>query len=68
MSEQDVELAVLRRDVEDLSIKVETLTGEVRELLQAWKGAMWVVSIVKTLGALAGGVVAIWALLKGFTK
>ena len=60
----EVELAVLRRDVEDLTSKVENLTGEVRELLNAWKGAMWLVSIVKTLGLIAGGILSIWAVMK----
>lgn len=64
----EVEIAILQRDLEDLSNKVENLTGEVRELLAAWKGAMWLVSIVKALAILAGTITTAWIGWKALIK
>jgi hypothetical protein len=64
----ETESAMLRRDVEELTKKVEVLSEEVKNLVSAWQTASGIVAFVKWL---AGGVTA-WILLgdtiKGFFK
>jgi hypothetical protein len=64
----ETESAMLRRDVEELTKKVEVLSDEVKNLVSAWQTASGIVAFVKWL---AGGVTA-WILLgdtiKGFFK
>ena len=64
----ETESAMLRRDVEELTKKVDVLSEEVKNLVSAWQTASGIVAFVKWL---AGGVTA-WILLgdtiKGFFK
>jgi hypothetical protein len=64
----ETESAMLRRDVEELTKKVDVLSEEVKNLVAAWQTASGIVAFVKWL---AGGVTA-WILLgdtiKGFFK
>lgn len=55
----ETESAMLRRDVEELTKKVEVLSDEVKNLVSAWQTASGIVAFVKWL---AGGVTA-WLLL-----
>lgn len=55
----ETESAMLRRDVEELTKKVEVLSDEVKNLVSAWQTASGIVAFVKWL---AGGVTA-WFLL-----
>ena len=55
----ETESAMLRRDVEELTKKVEVLSDEVKNLVSAWQTASGIVAFVKWL---AGGVTA-WVLL-----
>ena len=55
----ETESAMLRRDVEELTKKVEVLSDEVKNLVSAWQTASGIVAFVKWL---AGGVTA-WILL-----
>lgn len=55
----ETESAMLRRDVEELTKKVEVLSEEVKNLVSAWQTASGIVAFVKWL---AGGVTA-WILL-----
>ena len=55
----ETESAMLRRDVEELTKKVEVLSDEVKNLVSAWQIASGIVAFVKWL---AGGVTA-WILL-----
>ena len=64
----DVENALLRRDVEALTEKVEKLSHDVESLLAAWQTSMHVVSFVKWLASLGAAVAAIWAIVKGLPK
>lgn len=63
-----VEAALLRKDVELLTEKVDKLSRDVEDLVAAWKTANYVVVFVKWLAGIvvAGGV--IWAFVKGFAK
>lgn len=66
--ESAVEAALLRKDVELLTEKVDKLSRDVEDLVAAWKTANYVVVFVKWLAGIvvAGGV--IWAFVKGFAK
>jgi hypothetical protein len=66
--QQDVESAMLRRDVEELTAKVEKLSKDVESLLAAWNTSMHVVVFVKWIASLATAMGVIWALAKGFGK
>lgn len=66
--ESAVEAALLRKDVELLTEKVDKLSKDVEDLVAAWKTANYVVVFIKWL---SGAVVAagiIWAFLKGVGK
>ena len=60
----ETESAMLRRDVEELTKKVEVLSDEVKNLVSAWQTASGIVAFVKWL---AGGVTA-WILLEDTIK
>jgi hypothetical protein len=64
----DVENALLRRDVEALTEKVEKLSHDVESLLAAWQTSMHVVGFVKWLASIGAAVAAIWAVVKGLPK
>lgn len=66
--EAALEAALLRKDVELLTEKVDKLSKDVEDLVAAWKTANYVVVFVKWLAGIvvAGGV--IWAFVKGFAK
>jgi hypothetical protein len=57
----DVELAMLRKDV-------ELLTEQVSGLVRAWETAGYVVSIVKWMVGLASAIAVIFATIKGVGK
>lgn len=56
--QSDVELALLRQDVNELK-------SDVRELLEAWSGAKGTLTVVKWSVGIAAGLAAIWATVKG---
>lgn len=66
--ETALEAALLRKDVELLTAKVDKLSKDVEDLVTAWKTANYVVVFVKWLAGIvvAGGVV--WAFVKGIGK
>lgn len=64
----DVENALLRRDVEALTAKVEKLSADVESLLAAWQTSMHVVGFVKWLASIGAAVAAIWVAMKGLGK
>lgn len=62
LDEQDI----LRRDLEDLTAKVDALTLEVRGLLQAWNTANNLVAFLKGLATVVVACGVIAAAIKGF--
>lgn len=64
----DVELAMLRKDVELLTDRVGELTNQVSGLVRAWETAGYIVSIVKWAAGLASAAAVVAAALKGFGK
>ena len=65
---QAVENALLRRDVEILSEKVDKLTKDVESLVVAWNTATSVVSFVKWLSGAVAAVGVLIAYFKGFGR
>lgn len=51
MQDPDVEIALLKNEVEGLNLKVDQLSTDVRELVDAWKAAGTLVAFVKTVAA-----------------
>lgn len=51
MQDPDVEIALLKNEVEGLNQKVDQLSTDVRELVDAWKAAGTLVAFVKTVAA-----------------
>lgn len=51
MQDPDVEIALLKNEVEGLNLKVDQLSTDVRELVDAWKAAGALVAFVKTAAA-----------------
>ena len=62
--EQAVENALLRRDVEELSIEVKALREDVRSLVAAWKTANYIVVGVKYIAGAVAAVGVIWGAFK----
>lgn len=63
-----MELALLRKDVEQLTDRVGELTDQVSGLVRAWETAGYIVSIVKWVAGLASAGAVVTAALKGFGK
>lgn len=66
--ESDVEMALLRRDMEQMSEQVAALTAQVHDLVSAWNTANNVVAFVKWIAGLAAAVGVVVAAVKGFGK
>jgi len=66
--QNDIELAMLRKDVELLTDRVGELTNQVSGLVRAWETAGYIVSIVKWAAGLASAAAVVAAALKGFGK
>jgi hypothetical protein len=64
----DVEMVLLRRDLEELTEKVDALTSQVHDLVAAWNTATYIVAFVKWLAGLAAAIGIIIAAVKGFGK
>lgn len=69
MSEDnDIAIALLRKDVDALNTKVENLSNQIKELLEAWNTATGVVKFVKWLSSIAGAILVIVGFFKGWFK
>lgn len=67
-TDQAVENALLRKDVELLTEKVDKLSNDVEQLVAAWNTATYIVVFVKWLAGTAAAVGVLMAFLKGFGK
>ena len=59
MPDHDVEIALLKQEVEGLNAKVDQLSNDVRELVTAWQAAGTLVAFVKTVAAVVIAVTVI---------
>lgn len=64
MPDHDTEIALLNQRVEGLEAKVDQLSSDVRELVDAWKAAGTLVSFVKTVAAVVMAVTVIVGSIK----
>ncbi|MBU3640509.1 hypothetical protein [Polynucleobacter sp. Fuers-14] len=62
--DQAVENALLRRDVEELSQKVEELSADVKALVTAWQTANNIVVAVKYIAGAVAAIGVIWGAVK----
>ena len=62
--DQAVENALLRRDVEELSQKVEELSADVKALVTAWNTANNIVVAVKYIAGAVAAIGVIWGAIK----
>lgn len=60
----DVELALLRRDVEQMQAQIAELTKQVSLLADAWTAANNVVGFVKWLAGAVAAVGVLWTAIK----
>jgi len=60
----DVEIALLQKEMEDLTKEVHTLSKEVAGLVDAWKTASGVVAFIKWLSGIIVAAGIIWTALK----
>lgn len=63
-TDHEVEIALLKQEVEGLNTKLDTLSADVRELVDAWKAAGTMVGFVKTVAAIVVAVSVIIGTLK----
>ena len=63
-----VENALMRRDVEMLTEKVEKLSKDVSDLVAAWNTATYIVAFVKWAAGAVVGVTAIYVAFKNFVR
>lgn len=66
MPDKDIEIALLRQDVDALKFLVEKQSRQLDELLIAWQTANGVLSFFKLLGGLAIAATAILGFVKGW--
>lgn len=60
----DVEIALLQKELIDLTEKVDTLSKDVAGLLEMWKTANGVVGFIKWLSGVIVAIGIIWAALR----
>jgi len=60
----EVEIALLQKEIVDLTDKVDRLSNEVAGLVDAWKTASGVVAFIKWMSGLVVAVGIIWTALK----
>lgn len=68
MTEQtntDVDIALLRQDMDQMKDDLKAARAEVKELVDAWRTATGMLVFIKWLSTMGVAVAAFWALLKG---
>lgn len=63
-SPHEVEIALLQKEIVDLTDKVDTLSREVAGLVDAWKTASGVVAFIKWLSGIVVAVGILWTAFK----
>lgn len=63
--QSDIELALLRQDVEEMKDDLRELKTEVKGLLEAWNTATGLLKFVKWLVGLAAAMATAWAAYRG---
>ena len=66
MSEQEVELAMLRKDLEVMQSDMAELKADVKQLAAAWKTAENLVAFIKWLAGLGAALALLVGLVKGW--
>ncbi len=66
MSEQEVELAMLRKDLELMQSDMAELKADVKQLATAWKTAENLVAFIKWLAGLGAALALLVGLVKGW--
>jgi hypothetical protein len=66
MSEQEVELAMLRKDIELMQSDMAELKADVKQLATAWKTAENLVAFIKWLAGLGAALALLIGLVKGW--
>lgn len=64
----DVQVALLRNEVSALRGEVATLRQEIVGMVAVWRTANGLLSVIKFLGVVGAGIVAIAAYFKGVVK
>lgn len=62
--QHDVQIAILQKEIVDLTDKVDHLSNEVAGLVDAWKTASGVVAFIKWLSGLIVAAGIVWTALK----
>lgn len=62
--QHDVQIAILQKEIVDLTDKVDRLSNEVAGLVDAWKTASGVVGFIKWLSGLIVAAGIIWTAFK----
>lgn len=57
----EVQIALLQKEIVDLTSKVDTLSNEVAGLVDAWKTASGVVAFIKWLAGAVTAATLLWA-------
>ena len=63
MSDHEVEIALLKKELEQCNEKLDKITADVSELVKAWEAAGMLISVVKGAAALVlaiGVIVGAW--------
>lgn len=63
--ETQVEIAVLRAELENVRHEVQALRTDIQDLLEAWRAASGVVKIIKWVASIAVAIGVLTASLKG---
>jgi hypothetical protein len=66
MSEKEVELAMLRKDLELMQSDMAELKADVKQLAAAWKTAENLVAFIKWLAGLGAALALLVGLVKGW--
>lgn len=61
----DVELALLRADMDQMKTDLKEARAEVKELVEAWRTATNLLAFIKWLAGIGAAAAFLWAGLKG---
>lgn len=66
--QSDVDLALLRQDMDTMKVAMEKLETQVGGLLEAWRTATGLVRFIKWAAGLATALAVLWAFAKDHVK